>query len=108
MADFADRSLGIGYVGGSIILFTILMIVIGFWRLSLGSVSFNHIVSRKVEVFYWVTILFSNTLGTALGDLLTKPLAKGGFNISRISSSLIIAIFIAGFILITSQRSRRL
>src|SRR5258708_5539969 len=68
MADYADRSLRIGYVGGSILLFTLLMIALGMWRISVGSVSFNDIVSSKVEIFYWVTILFSNTLGTALGD----------------------------------------
>src|SRR5258708_35711520 len=68
MADYADRSLRIGYVGGSILLFTLLVIALGMWRISVGSVSFNDIVSSKVEIFYWVAILFSNTLGTALGD----------------------------------------
>jgi uncharacterized membrane-anchored protein len=160
MADYADRSLGIGYVGGSILLFALLMIALGGWRISLGSVSFNNIVMPKVEIFYWVTILFSNTLGTALGDffaadsglgyegaavvfagalvlvgtayfftkisrtllfwsafiltrplgaavgdLLTKPVATGGFNLSRISSSLIITILIVGCILLASQRA---
>jgi uncharacterized membrane-anchored protein len=67
MADFADRSLGMGYVGGSLILFTLLMIILAVWRYSVGCVSFTDITSPKVEIFYWVTILFSNTLGTALG-----------------------------------------
>lgn len=58
MADFADRSLGIGYVGGSLVLLTLLMAVLGLWWFSVGSVSFNQIVSRKVETFYWATILF--------------------------------------------------
>jgi uncharacterized membrane-anchored protein len=70
MADYADRSLGIGYVGGSLILFAILMLVLGLWRFSMGSVSIANITSPKVEIFYWTAILFSNTLGTALGDLL--------------------------------------
>lgn len=70
MADFADRSLGIGYVGGSVILFALLMLVLALWRFVVGSVSFDRITSPKVEVFYWTTILFSNTLGTALGDFL--------------------------------------
>ena len=74
MADFADRSLGIGYVGGSLVLLTILMTVLGLWRFSLGSVSANRIVSRKAEAFYWATILFSNTLGTALGDFFADNL----------------------------------
>lgn len=160
MADFADRSLGIGYVGGSLVLSTILVTLLGLWWFSLGSVSFDHIVSRKAEAFYWATILFSNTLGTALGDfladdsglgyegaaivfagalalvavayfhtqvsrtllfwlafvltrplgatvgdLLTKPFAHGGLNLGRISSSLVIAIFMVGCILFKSERA---
>lgn len=160
MADYADRSLGIGYVGGSLILFAILMFVLGTWRASMGSVSVDHIASPKVEIFYWTTILFSNTLGTALGDFLadgsglgyqggslvfagalallaaayfytkmsrtllfwmafiltrplgatvgdflTKPYANGGLYLSRIDSSLVIAIFIVSCILFTSQRA---
>jgi uncharacterized membrane-anchored protein len=77
MADFADRSLGIGYVGGSLVLLIILMSVLGLWRFSVGSVSFNQIVSRKVEAFYWATILFSNTLGTALGDFFADDSGLG-------------------------------
>src|SRR5271167_2806581 len=64
MADFADRSLGIGYVGGSLILFALVLLTLGAWRKVEGSVSVNAITSRKAEIFYWVTILFSNTLGT--------------------------------------------
>ena len=70
MADFADRSLGVGYVGGSLILFALLMATLAIWRFVIGSVSVNTIVSPKAETFYWLTILFSNTLGTALGDFL--------------------------------------
>jgi uncharacterized membrane-anchored protein len=70
MADYADRSLGVGYTGGSLILLALLLSVLELWRYSVGSVSFSHITSPKVEIFYWVTILFSNTLGTALGDFL--------------------------------------
>jgi len=160
MADYADRSLGIGYTGGSLTLFTMLMLVLGIWRLTMGSVAVNNITSARVEMFYWATILFSNTLGTALGDfladdsgpgfgggalvfagalmlvaaayfytrashtllfrmafiltrplgatlgdLLTKPHADGGFNLSRISSSLIIAIFMFACIAFTPQRA---
>ena len=68
MADFADRSLGIGYAGGSAVLFLLLMASLGVWYRSVGSVSVDHITSPKVEMFYWGTILFSQTLGTALGD----------------------------------------
>jgi uncharacterized membrane-anchored protein len=70
MADFADRSLGIGYVGGSAILFALLMACLGLWCWVCGTVSVNRITSPREETFYWATILFSNTLGTALGDFL--------------------------------------
>ena len=131
------------------------------WRLVIGSVSVNRIATPRVELFYWTAILFSNTLGTALGDavadsglgyeggalvfaaalavlaavyfwtrashtllfwsafiltrplgatlgdLLTKPHADGGLALSRIDSSLIIAVFIIGCILFTSQKPER-
>jgi uncharacterized membrane-anchored protein len=68
MADFADRSLGIGYPGGASILFALLIVSLAVWHWSVGSVSVDKIRSPKVESFYWTTILFSQTLGTALGD----------------------------------------
>src|ERR1700732_2495518 len=68
LADFADRSLGIGYAGGSSLLFILLMASLGIWYKSAGSISVEPITSPKVEMFYWGTILFSQTLGTALGD----------------------------------------
>ena len=68
MADFADRSLGMGYPGGASILFILVIATLVTWRLRMGSISVNYISSPKVEIFYWTTILFSNTLGTALGD----------------------------------------
>ena len=160
MADYADRSLGVGYTGGSLILFSILVAVLLLWRHAEGKVSFSAINSPRVEIFYWITILFSNTLGTALGDfladtpgvgyergalvfggalslvalayfftkishttlfwtafiltrplgatlgdLLTKPHALGGLNLSRIISSLAIAVFMVACILLTEQRA---
>ncbi len=159
MADYADRSLGIGYPGGSLMLFLLLMGVLGSWWFSLGSVSASNITSPKVEAFYWATILFSNTLGTALGDwlaatglgyeggalvfagalalvaaanfftsasrvllfwaafiltrplgatvgdLLTKPHAEGGLELSRISSSVVIALFMVVCILFLPQKA---
>jgi uncharacterized membrane-anchored protein len=68
MADFADRSLGIGYLGGSLILLACVLAVLGLWYRSQGSVSVSTVNTPKVEVFYWATITFSQTLGTALGD----------------------------------------
>ena len=68
MADFATRSLGIGYAGGSLILFACLMAVLGLWYWSLGPISVATVNMLKVEAFYWAIITFSQTLGTALGD----------------------------------------
>ena len=68
MADFADRSLGIGYAGGSLILFASLMAVLAFWYWWHGSISVETVNTPDVEVFYWAAITFSQTLGTALGD----------------------------------------
>ena len=158
LADFADRSLGIGYPGGATILFALVLAVLGLWWRTEGSVSVSSITSPRVEVFYWATILASNTLGTALGDwladsgpgyeggalvfagllalvaaayvftqasrtllfwvafiltrplgatvgdFLTKPHANGGLELGRISSSLVIAAFMVGCILLLPQR----
>ncbi len=68
MADFADRSLGIGYAGGSTLLFLGLMAVLALWYWSLGSISVATVNTPRVEVFYWAAITISQTLGTALGD----------------------------------------
>jgi uncharacterized membrane-anchored protein len=160
MADFADRSLGIGYTGGASILFLLVLASLGAWWFTEGTVSVNRIATPRTEIFYWVTILFSNTLGTALGDFLaddgglgfeggslvfgavilliavayyrttisrtllfwaafvmtrplgatlgdtlTKPLADGGLNLSRITSSLVIAAFIVACIWLLPQRA---
>ncbi|HEX5509760.1 MAG TPA: hypothetical protein VFX37_14765 [Pseudolabrys sp.] len=76
MADFADRSLGIGYTGGSALLLLCLVTVLGLWYRSQGTISVNTVTSPKVEAFYWAAITFSQTLGTALGDWLADT---GGF-----------------------------
>ena len=68
MADFADRSLGIGYTGGSTLLFACLIIVLVLWYWSEGTISVNTVSTPRVEAFYWGAITFSQTLGTALGD----------------------------------------
>jgi uncharacterized membrane-anchored protein len=149
LADFSDRSLGIGYAGGSTLLFVLLMASLGIWYRVEGSVSVSTVNSPRVEIFYWVTIMFSQTLGTALGDwaaddaglgyrggviaftsllliiavlyfwtkisrtflfwsafiltrplgavlgdLLDKPLAHGGFNQSRYTASVVLAVAI--------------
>jgi uncharacterized membrane-anchored protein len=68
LADFADRSLGIGYPGGSLLLLACVLISLFAWHKSLGSVNINTVATACAETFYWVTITFSQTLGTALGD----------------------------------------
>jgi uncharacterized membrane-anchored protein len=80
LADFADRSLGIGYAGGTALLFTLLIVSLFVWYRSLGSVAVDTVSSPKAERFYWVTIMFSQTLGTALGDWTadTAGLGYGG------------------------------
>ena len=162
MADFADRSLGIGYAGGTAILFALLMASLAVWYRSEGTVSVDAITSPRTQMFYWATILFSQTLGTALGDwmadntglgyeggalvfaaalavvaicyfrtrishtflfwaafiltrplgatvgdLLDKPIANGGFALSRFYASAILAVFIVLCIALTSRRRER-
>ena len=68
MADFTTRSLGIGYAGGSLLLLACVLASLLAWRLTLGEIDADNIQSRKAELFYWMTITFSQTLGTALGD----------------------------------------
>lgn len=68
LADFVDRSLGIGYPGGSVLLLTCVLLSLFVWHRSEGSVSVNTVVGARAESFYWITITFSQTLGTALGD----------------------------------------
>jgi uncharacterized membrane-anchored protein len=68
LADFADRSLGIGYPGGSLLLLSCVLLSLFTWYKSLGSININTVTMPKAETFYWMTITFSQTLGTALGD----------------------------------------
>jgi uncharacterized membrane-anchored protein len=68
LADFADRSLGIGYAGGTALLLSLLLASLYFWHRRLGSVSIDTVSNPRAEMYYWVTIMFSQTLGTALGD----------------------------------------
>jgi uncharacterized membrane-anchored protein len=160
MADFATRSLGIGYTGGSLLLFTCLMVVLALWYRSEGTISVNTVSTPRVEAFYWAAITFSQTLGTALGDwiadtgglgyeggalvfgaglavtaalyywtevsrvglfwaafiltrplgatlgdFLDKPLDHGGLALSRPIASAVIALIMAGCILVIPQRA---
>src|ERR1700694_2707302 len=77
LADYFDRSLGIGYLGGSSLLATLLILSLVVWQRALGSVSINTITSPKAEMYYWATIMFSQTLGTALGDWMADSTGLG-------------------------------
>jgi uncharacterized membrane-anchored protein len=162
LSDYMDRTLGLGYANGSLILVTGLVIVLSVWYFSEKTLSVSNIQTTKAELFYWVAILFSNTLGTALGDyladdsglgflggavligglialitllsfvirlnrillfwiafvltrpfgatfgdLLTKPLEKGGLGFGTIGSSMILALLLVGFVVYASIQERR-
>jgi uncharacterized membrane-anchored protein len=104
MADFADRSLNIGYIGGSVLLLTLLILVLGLWWFSTGSVSVNYISSRKAEIFYWATILFSNTLGTALGDFFADDSGLG-YEGAAIAISGALVLLAAGYLFTSISRT---
>lgn len=162
MSDYMDRTLELGYAKGSLILVTCLITVLAIWRFTEKSLSVSHIQTTKAELFYWVAILFSNTLGTALGDfladdsglgflggatlvggliafialasyvaqfsrvtlfwlafvltrpfgatfgdLLTKPLEKGGLGFGTVGSSMILATLLVGFVVYTIRQQRQ-
>lgn len=77
LADFVDRSLGVGYLGGSLLLLGLVMASLLAWFLSCGSVAVAQVSTPKTELFYWITILFSQTLGTALGDWIADDTGLG-------------------------------
>ncbi|PKB19014.1 putative membrane-anchored protein [Novosphingobium kunmingense] len=162
MADFATRALGIGYPGGSILLLSMVLVSLWVWHRALGTISIDSVHEPRAELYYWITITFSQTLGTALGDwiadgplgylgsaaifgsllallviayyrtsisrvalfwsafiltrplgavvgdFLDKPVAKGGLELSRTGASLVLAVAIAGLILIVHRRTRAL
>jgi uncharacterized membrane-anchored protein len=160
-SDYIDRTLGLGYILSSIMLFALVLIILVIWHFATGKIQVDHVTDRKNEFFYWITIFVSNTLGTALGDFtadsvgiafengalifagllavvavlhfttripktvlfwaayvlsrplgatlgdtLTKPGAEGGLDLSRIASSLVIAIAMITLIAITHRVKR--
>jgi uncharacterized membrane-anchored protein len=76
-SDYLDRTLALGYVKSSIMLFCLVLAVLAAWHFSTGKIEFERITTRKEEIFYWVTILVSNTLGTALGDFVATTTGLG-------------------------------
>lgn len=103
LADFADRSLGIGYPGGSLLLLSCVILSLFTWYAMLGSVDVNRIVTPKAEVFYWLTITFSQTLGTALGDWAADDLSDGGWGLGYSGGAL---VFGAGLALLAMLYTR--
>lgn len=95
MSDYMDRTLGLGYVKGTIILFSILLTIFVFWRLSGYSFSVEKIKTFKAELLYWTAILFSNTLGTALGDFLADSSGLGFVGGALLIGGLILLIVLA-------------
>ena len=96
LADFADRSLGIGYAGGSSLLLALLLGSLFVWHRTLGSVSVSTVSSPKAEAFYWLTIMFSQTLGTALGDW-TADTAGLGYTGATVVFGGLLALVVAAY-----------
>ena len=94
MSDYMDRTLGLGYATGSLILITILITVLGLWYYSEKSLSVSNIKTFKGEMFYWTAILFSNTLGTALGDFLADDSGLGFAGGAILISSVLVLIIL--------------
>jgi uncharacterized membrane-anchored protein len=95
LADFADRSLGIGYAGGASLLFALLTASIALWYRTLGSVSVDSVSSPNAEAFYWVTIMFSQTLGTALGDWTADNAGLGYLGSAAVFGALLALVLVA-------------
>lgn len=95
LADFADRSLGIGYAGGTSLLVALLIGSLFIWYRTMGSISVDTVSTPKVEIFYWVTIMFSQTLGTALGDWTADTAGLGYLGGAAVFCSLLILVVAA-------------
>lgn len=98
MSDFMDRTLKLGYMTGSLILLAILLAIFGFWRLSKAPFSVEKIATVRVEAIYWTAILFSNTLGTALGDFLADDSGLGFAGGALLIGGLIALVTLANFL----------
>ncbi|HET8693751.1 MAG TPA: hypothetical protein VFM33_03685 [Aquabacterium sp.] len=97
LADFADRSLGVGYAGGSSLLLTLLLMSLWLWHRTLGSVSVATVSTPQAEMFYWLTIMFSQTLGTALGDWTADTAGLGYTGAALLFGGLLVGVALAYF-----------
>jgi uncharacterized membrane-anchored protein len=98
MSDYMDRTLGLGYAKGAVILITVLVCIFTAWRLTTGTLSVEHVKTRKAESFYWVAILVSNTLGTALGDFLSDSSGLGFMGGALLIGGLLALVLVATFL----------
>jgi len=108
LADFADRSLGIGYPGGSLLLLACVLLSLFAWHWSLGTVNVNTVTTAKAEAFYWLTITFSQTLGTALGDWAADDLSEGGWGLGYSGAALVFggALALLAILYFTTKTNR--
>ncbi len=97
ISDYMDRTLGLGYATGSLILITLLLSIFAFWKFTFGTLSVNNINTLKVEILYWTAILVSNTLGTALGDFLAVSSGLGFAGGALLIGSLIGLVLAANY-----------
>jgi len=98
VSDYLDRTAGLGYPLASLLLFALVLVSLGIWRFNTGSISVAQITDRKTEIFYWVTILISNTLGTALGDYLADSESFGFAGGAMVFGGIIAAIAILYYV----------
>lgn len=97
LADYATRSMGIGYPGGSLLLFGLVMVSLFVWRQTLGAIDADRISTPRAEMFYWATITFSQTLGTALGDWTADTAGLGYLGAAAIFAALLAVVAILWF-----------
>ena len=105
LADFCDRSLGIGYLGGSALLFTLVVATLVAWKATLGTIAVETVRSHRTEAFYWATIMFSQTLGTALGDWMAD---SSGLGYDGSAALIIVALAVVALAYYRTQLSRPL
>ncbi|MEO7174078.1 hypothetical protein [Flavobacterium sp.] len=97
MSDYMDRTLGLGYAKGSLILICLLLVILFIWKLSEKSLSVTAITNKRTETFYWTAILFSNTLGTALGDYLADDSGLGFAGGAILIGSVLVILILAHY-----------
>lgn len=97
MSDYMDRTLGLGYAKGAALLVTLLLACLATWRFTTGSLSVERVTTRKAELFYWIAILFSNTLGTALGDFLSDSSGLGFAGGAALIGGLLVLVLLATY-----------